>query len=89
MPPEASEERLHLADRVGLRIEDAAAAIGLSERAFREHVLPRCPKFYAGRSVVIPKRAFEQFIEGLSQEEREQTAETARELLARTESRSR
>jgi hypothetical protein len=86
---EVSEERLCLADRIGLRIEEAAAALGLSERAFRDHILPRCPKMYAGRSIVIPKRLFEQFIETLALEEQGQIQETAAELLARTEQASR
>ena len=74
-----------LTQRVGLRIEEAAAALGLSERTFREHILPNCPKLYAGRSVVIPLRAFENHIEGLALEELQQTQQTAAELLADTE----
>ncbi len=79
------EQRPGLADRVGLRIEEAANALGLSERAFRDHILPGCPKVYAGRSVVIPRRLFEQHIERLAKEEAQETQETAAQLLARTE----
>ena len=79
------EQRPGLADRVGLRIEEAAAALGLSERAFRDHILPGCPKIYAGRSVVIPKKLFERHVERLAQEEEQETQETATELLARVE----
>ena len=89
MPPEATEKRLHLAERVGLRIEEAAASMGLSERAFRDHILPRCPKLYAGRAVLIPTRLFKEFIEGLAAEEQQTTQETASELLSRTEDTSR
>ena len=84
-----SFERPGLADRVGLRIEEAAAALGLSERAFRDHILPGCPKVYAGRSVVIPKRLFEQHLERLAKGEGQETQETAEELLTRSEQPSR
>ena len=80
---------LGLQDRLALRPPEAAKALGLSERAFREHVLPRCPKFYAGRAVLIPKHLFQKHIETLATEETQQTDETAAELLARTEQRSR
>ena len=74
-----------LADRVALRIEEAAATLGLSEGAFRTHILPACPKVHVGRSVLIPKRLFEQHIEHLAKEETQETQETAEQLLARTE----
>ncbi len=79
------EERPGLADRVGLRIEEAAASLGLSKRAFEEHILPNCPKVYVGRAVVIPTKLFEQHIESLALKEAQETQETATELLARTE----
>ena len=78
-----------LVNRLALRPAEAAKALGLSERAFREHVLPRCPKFYAGKAVLIPKHLFQKHIESLATEETQQTGETAVELLARTEQRSR
>jgi hypothetical protein len=87
--PSYEKERLGLDERLGLRIDEAAASIGLSKRAFEEHILPRCPKFYAGRAVVIPKRPFERFIEALALEEQQQTQETAAELLHRVDRRSR
>lgn len=80
-----SDASLCLGDRLALRIEEAAEAIGLSERAFREHLLPRCPKLYAGRSVVIPKVLFERFLEELATEEQASNEETAVELLASLE----
>ncbi len=83
------EQRLDLADRVALRIEEAASSIGLSERAFREHILPRCPKVYAGRAVVIPTRPFVAFIEAIAAEEGQETQETAASLLARVDPASR
>ena len=55
-----------LRDRLGLRIEEAAEAIGLSTRAFREHILPGCPKLFAGKAIIIPTRLFEQHLELLA-----------------------
>ena len=62
-------EPLDLTTRIALRIDEAAATMGLSEGAFREHILPACPKLYAGRAVVIPKRLFEHWVEQLALEE--------------------
>ncbi len=87
--PTKPERGFTLVDRLALRPAEAAKALGLSERAFREHVLPRCPKFYAGKAVLIPKHLFQTHIETLATEETQQTDETAVELLARTEQRSR
>ena len=67
--PEASEKReLPLSERTALRIEEAAALVGLSERAFRDHILsdPACPRFFAGKSVRLPRRLFEAYIEARS-----------------------
>ena len=83
------EERIERPDRVGLRIEEAAASLGLSKRAFEEHILPRCPKLYVGRAVVIPRKLFEQHIERLAKEEAQETRETAEQLLARAATASR
>ena len=80
---------LCLRDRIALSIEEAAKTIGLSERAFREHLLPQCPKIYAGRSVVIPRRLFEKFLEELALDDRRQTESTAADLLASVEIESR
>ncbi len=76
-------------DRIALTIEEAAESVGLSQGAFEDHILPHCPKFHAGRRIVIPKQLFEKYIEKLAVEETEQTEEAAVELLARTESSSR
>ena len=59
---------LPLDERTALRIDEAAALVGLSERGFRDHILsdPACPRFYAGRSVRLPRRLFEAYIESLS-----------------------
>lgn len=61
----SAEHQLRLQERAALRIEEAAALVGLSERAFRDHLLPFCPKFRVGRSVRIPVRRFLEFVENL------------------------
>ncbi len=80
---------LRLADRRALSIAEAAQMVGMSEGAFRSHLLPRCPKFYAGRSVRIPLRLFERFLEELATEEQQEQHGTAADLLTRTQQRSR
>ena len=87
--PDASRqlEPLPLWERIGLRIPEAAAMIGVSPGAFRTHVLsdPRCPRVYLGTAVVLPRRKFEQYLEALAGDEMEESKETAQELLARIE----
>ena len=72
------------AQPLAFTILEAAAAVGLSEGAFRAHLLPRCPKWYAGRSVRIPCQAFQRFVEALADEENSDGRRTARVLLDRT-----
>ena len=78
---EARQDHPWLADRLALRIEEAAASIGLSEGAFSAHILPRCPKLYAGRAVVIPKRLFERFLETCALEEGKVVGDSVEDLL--------
>ena len=54
-----------LPERIALRVEEAAALVGLSQRSFRDHFLsdPACPRFYAGRSVRLPRQLLEKYIE--------------------------
>ena len=82
-------DRFALRVKVALTVEEAAALIGVSERSFRDHLLIHCPKLYVGRSVRIPRRLFENFVEELAQEEREQGRATAADLLDRTGTSSR
>ena len=64
--PDRPENPAH---RLALRIEEAAELLGLSEGAFRQHLLPDCPKFFAGRSVRIPLSLLRVFIEDLARDE--------------------
>ncbi len=81
-----ADDPLCLRDRIALRVHEAAAMVGLSEGAFREHMLPKCPKVYAGRALVIPRRAFEDWLERRALEESELVDDTVDQLLARVDS---
>jgi hypothetical protein len=81
-PAESPLER-----RIAITLEEAAEAIGLSTRAFRDHLFARCPKFYAGASPRIPIRLFVEFVEELAVSERATTRDSAQQLLARVAAR--
>ena len=51
--PDNPVRSLSLVDRLALRPKEAAAALGLSERAFRT-LLPQLPHVRAGTAVLIP-----------------------------------
>ena len=60
--------------RLALTIPEAAASLGISETAFRDHLFAGCPKFHAGRAVRVPLRRFEKYVSGLADSE-DDTAE--------------
>ena len=76
---------ISLKERIALRVAEAAAMVGLSEGAFREHLLPCCPKVYVGRALLIPRRIFEKWLEKRALEEAEPVGDTVDELLARVD----
>ena len=76
------EKGIDLGGRLALRLNEAAEALGVSEGAFRAHLLPRCPKFYVGRSLRIPRDLFERFVGELAQEE-DQDSAAAQTILDR------
>ncbi len=53
MAANSSEARLHLADRLALRVPEAARALGISERQLRQ-LLPQLPHMRLGGCVVLP-----------------------------------
>ena len=54
---------------LAVTVGEAAGLLGLSENTFRQHLFPRCPKIHAGKSVRIPLRLLQEFIEEMAQEE--------------------
>ncbi len=65
LPPEAADsatEPLHLADRLALRPEEAAQALGLSERKLRD-ILPELPHFRVGKAVLLPVEALRAWVQ--------------------------
>ena len=48
-----AETHVHLADRLALRPQEAAVALGIGERTFRA-LLPEIPHLREGRVVLIP-----------------------------------
>lgn len=59
---EDSEKIIRLADRLALRPKEAAATLGLSERAFRA-LLPSLPHVRAGGAVLIPVEALRRWLD--------------------------
>ena len=49
--------------RIALRVEEAAAALGLSRDAFDEHVRPELRLIRRGRLVLVPVRELEAWVE--------------------------
>lgn len=59
---EDSQKIIRLADRLALRPKEAAATLGLSERAFRA-LLPSLPHVRAGGAVLIPVEALRRWLD--------------------------
>ncbi len=49
--------------RIAVRIEEAAAALGMSRDAFDEHVKPELRLIRRGRLVLVPVRELERWVE--------------------------
>lgn len=56
------EEPIRLTDRLALRPKEAAAVLGLSERALRA-LLPSMPHIRAGGAVLIPVEALRRWLD--------------------------
>ncbi len=61
MAANSSEGRLHLADRLALRVPEAARALGISERQVRQ-LLPEIPHTRLGGCVVLPVDALREWL---------------------------
>jgi hypothetical protein len=76
---------LALSERLALRPREAAAALGLSERALRS-LLPRLPHFREGAAVLIPVDGLRRWLEERARAEREGLASVEEEFAARIRS---
>ena len=77
--PRSKPLGVRLANRLALRPREAAAALGLSERAFRS-LLPTLPHFRAGNAVLIPVDALRRWLNDRSIAQSGQ-AETERDRI--------
>lgn len=59
---DSAENSVRLTDRLALRPREAAAVLGLSERAFRA-LLPSMPHIRAGGAVLIPVEALRRWLD--------------------------
>ena len=59
---EDPEKTIRLTDRLALRPKEAAAVLGLSERAFRA-LLPSLPHVRAGGAVLVPVDALRRWLD--------------------------
>lgn len=59
---EDPEKTIRLADRLALRPKEAAAVLGLSERAFRA-LLPSLPHVRAGVAVPVPVESLRRWLD--------------------------
>ena len=63
MPPEATEKRLHLADRLALRPRAAAEALGVSDRTLRKWMRDDgLPYVRLDGVVLVPRAGLEQWL---------------------------
>ena len=60
--PSDAKQPVRLTDRLALRPREAAAVLGLSERAFRT-LLPSMPHIRAGGAVLIPVEALRRWLD--------------------------
>jgi len=73
-------ERLQLSDRLSLRPAEAARALGLSERTFRD-LLPRLPHVKVKGAVLIPVEALRRWLEEEAKALPNQVDKTVSEIL--------
>jgi excisionase family DNA binding protein len=59
--PPTQKEAVRLADRLALSVKEAATVVGVSERHLRG-LLPEIPHTYLGARIVIPKDAFNRWL---------------------------
>ena len=79
-----SEGPLWLGTRLALRPAEAAAALGLSDRKFRE-LMPEIPHIRAGGAVLIPVDDLRRWLEERASREGGEIGATVREALRAVE----
>jgi excisionase family DNA binding protein len=75
-----NREALQLSDRLALTVAEAAEAVGVSERHLRT-LLPEIPHTRLGERVVIPVKAFEEWLSKRAQAEKARADQVADEIL--------
>jgi excisionase family DNA binding protein len=81
--PEAPEP-LRLADRLALRPEEAARALGVSERTLRR-LAPRLPRIRDGGTVLYPVEALRRWLDEQARAEGAREARIAHEIVGAVE----
>jgi hypothetical protein len=76
-----SDERLRLSDRLGLRVPEAARALGISERQLRQ-LLPELPHTRLGGCVVLPVDALREWLLKQAQARKSRVDTAVDEVLA-------
>lgn len=64
MPPASSDNRRPVPPRLGLTVEEAAKAVGMSESSFKRHVQPELRIVRRGSLRIIPVPEIERWLEG-------------------------
>ena len=80
LPSKPETPEVRLADRLALRPREAAAALGLSERAFRG-LLPRLPHYRAGNAVLIPVDSLRKWVNDQARKQPTRVSEFVKEGL--------
>jgi len=75
-----NREALQLSNRLALTVPEAAEAVGVSERHLRS-LLPEIPHTRLGERVVIPVKAFEEWLSEQARAEKAQADQVADEIL--------
>jgi excisionase family DNA binding protein len=71
----------HLDHRLALRLKEAAAALGVSERTMRE-LLPTIPHYRCRRVLLIPVRGLREWLERKSLEGHDRVDSAVEEILS-------
>jgi hypothetical protein len=74
------ETSFQLSDRLALKVDEAAAAIGVSVRHFRS-ILPAIPHLYLGNRLVIPVEPLKDWLREQTLTEKARADQVAEEVL--------